>query len=120
MKARNPDLSVSTNLQRTMGHLKGVILVGGPSVGTRFRPLSMDIPKPLFPIAGVPMVHHHVSALAKLKDMKEIIILGFFEQGVLDRFLLEVQIEFSHINIRYSNSEIVIGEINVNKVLICP
>ncbi|KAJ3035165.1 hypothetical protein HDV00_004287 [Rhizophlyctis rosea] len=84
-----------------MPHLKGVILVGGPSVGTRFRPLSMDVPKPLFPIAGVPMVHHHVSALAKIKDMKEIIILGFFEQGVLDRFLLEVQIEFSHINIRY-------------------
>ncbi|KAJ3292961.1 hypothetical protein HK104_004886 [Borealophlyctis nickersoniae] len=84
-----------------MSHLKGVILVGGPSVGTRFRPLSMDIPKPLFPIAGVPMVHHHVSALAKLQGMREILVLGFFEQGVLDRFLTEVQIEFSGINIRY-------------------
>jgi len=28
---------------------KGVILVGGPSKGTRFRPLSLDVPKPLFP-----------------------------------------------------------------------
>ena len=27
---------------------KGVILLAGPSKGTRFRPLSMDIPKPLF------------------------------------------------------------------------
>jgi mannose-1-phosphate guanylyltransferase len=29
-----------------------VILIGGPSKGTRFRPLSMEIPKPFFPIAG--------------------------------------------------------------------
>ena len=29
--------------------IKGVILVGGPSKGTEFRPLSLDIPKPLFP-----------------------------------------------------------------------
>lgn len=28
---------------------KGIILVGGPSKGTRFRPLSFDVPKPLFP-----------------------------------------------------------------------
>ncbi len=36
--------------------VKAVILVGGPSKGTRFRPLSFDIPKPLFPIAGKEMV----------------------------------------------------------------
>ena len=28
---------------------KGVILVGGPSKGTQFRPLSLDVPKPLLP-----------------------------------------------------------------------
>jgi len=33
--------------------MKGIILVGGPSTGTRFRPLSMDLPKPLFPIAVI-------------------------------------------------------------------
>lgn len=69
-------------------------------MGTRFRPLSMDCPKPLFPIAGVPMVHHHVTALAKLHGMKEIIVLGFFEQGVFDRFLLEIQLEFPSLNVR--------------------
>ncbi|KAI8807102.1 nucleotide-diphospho-sugar transferase [Cladochytrium replicatum] len=84
-----------------MSALKGVVLVGGPSVGTRFRPLSMDLPKPLFPIAGSPMVYHHVAALAKLPGMKEILLIGFFDQSIFDRFLTEVQMEFYHISIRY-------------------
>eukprot|EP00842_Homolaphlyctis_polyrhiza_P006008 jgi/Hompol1/6408/HPOL_000951-RA len=76
--------------------LKGVILVGGPSVGTRFRPLSMDCPKPLFPIAGVPMIHHHVSSLAKTPGMREILLVGFFDNNVFDRFITEASIEFPH------------------------
>jgi NDP-sugar pyrophosphorylase family protein len=43
--------------------LKAVIMVGGPSKGTRFRPLSMEgFPKPLFPVGGKPMVYHHIKA----------------------------------------------------------
>ncbi|KAJ3316769.1 hypothetical protein HDU76_001561, partial [Blyttiomyces sp. JEL0837] len=84
-----------------MTSLKGIVLVGGPSVGTRFRPLSMGVPKPLFPIAGSPMIYHHVAALAKLSGMKEILLIGFFENNVFDRFLTEIQMEFSHISIRY-------------------
>ncbi|TPX37006.1 hypothetical protein SmJEL517_g00785 [Synchytrium microbalum] len=80
---------------------KGVILVGGSSVGTRFRPLSMDCPKPLFPVAGVPMIYHHVAALAKLPSIKEILLVGFFDNSVFDRFLTEVQMEFYNISIRY-------------------
>lgn len=80
--------------------LKGVILVGGPSVGTRFRPLSMDVPKPLFPIAGNALIYHHVVALSKVPGMKEILLIGFFETSVFDRFLSEVQIEFPSISIK--------------------
>jgi mannose-1-phosphate guanylyltransferase len=79
---------------------KGVILVGGPSVGTRFRPLSMDIPKPLFPIAGHPIIYHHVAALAKVQGMKEIFLIGFFEQLEFDAFLKEMQVEFPFVKIR--------------------
>lgn len=83
-----------------MSSLKGVILIGGPSVGTRFRPLSMDLPKPLFPIAGSPMIYHHIAALAKVPNMKEILLVGFYEQSILDRFLTEIQMEFYNISIR--------------------
>lgn len=34
--------------------------------GTRFRPLSFEVPKPLFPVAGVPMLQHHIEACAKV------------------------------------------------------
>lgn len=37
---------------------KILILVGGPRTGTRLRPLSLDIPKPLYPIAGKSNLDH--------------------------------------------------------------
>ena len=83
---------------------KGIILVGGPSVGTRFRPLSMDYPKPLFPIAGHPIIYHHVAALAKISGMKEIYLIGFFDNSVFDGFLKEAQAEFPFIHIKYKVS----------------
>ncbi|KAJ3187831.1 Proteasome subunit alpha type-2 [Gaertneriomyces sp. JEL0708] len=61
----------------------------------------MDCPKPLFPIAGQPMIYHHVQALAKLPGMKEILLVGFFENSVFDRFLTQVQMEYPTISIRY-------------------
>ena len=47
-------------------HYKAVILIAGPQKGTRFRPLSLDVPKPLFRVAGIPIVQHHIEALAKV------------------------------------------------------
>lgn len=87
-----------------MGLVKAIILIGGPQKGTRFRPLSFQVPKPLFPIAGYPMIQHHIEACSRLPDCKEIIILGYYqptaelkkfiqfaqkEHGVLIRYLQE-------------------------------
>ncbi|KAJ1917522.1 hypothetical protein H4219_003155 [Mycoemilia scoparia] len=66
---------------------KAVILVGGPSRATRFRPLSMDIPQPLFPVGGKPIIWHQISALSKVEGLKEIILIGFFEDVVFRSFL---------------------------------
>ena len=33
-----------------MGDSKAILIVGGPSRGTRFRPLSLDVPKVLLPL----------------------------------------------------------------------
>lgn len=35
-------------------------------LGTRFRPLSLELPKPLFPIGGFPVVYHHIEACKKV------------------------------------------------------
>ena len=59
-----------------MPFLKAVILIAGPQKGTRFRPLSLDVPKPLFPVAGLPMVQHHIEACLKIQDIREILLLG--------------------------------------------
>lgn len=68
----------STNMN---GDMKAVILIGGPHIGTgkrlnkslgapfigtRFRPLSFEVPKPLFPVAGCPMIEHHIEACLKV------------------------------------------------------
>lgn len=34
--------------------------------GTRFRPLSLELPKPLFPIGGFPVIYHHIEACTKV------------------------------------------------------
>jgi mannose-1-phosphate guanylyltransferase len=41
--------------------LEAVILVGGK--GTRLRPLTIDTPKPMLPLAGVPFLVHQLSRL---------------------------------------------------------
>jgi mannose-1-phosphate guanylyltransferase len=44
-----------------MGDVDAVILVGG--LGTRLRPLTLSAPKPMLPIAGVPLLTHLLSRI---------------------------------------------------------
>ncbi|CAG8438440.1 2073_t:CDS:2 [Rhizophagus irregularis] len=80
---------------------KAIILVGGPSRGTRFRPLSLNIPKPLFPVAGHPIIWHHLEALSKIEGLKEVLLIGFYEDSIFQRFIDDSTREFPKINIRY-------------------
>lgn len=81
--------------------IKAVILIGGPMKGTRFRPLSLELPKPLFPIGGFPVVYHHIEACKKIPDLKEIILIGFYQSSEsLSKFISGAQQEFN-IPIRY-------------------
>ena len=70
--------------------MKAVILIAGPQKGTRFRPLSLDVPKPLFPVAGIPMIQHHIEALAKIDGLTEILILGTYPNSDLANFVKEM------------------------------
>lgn len=60
-----------SSLQMLSGAMKAVILIGGPRVGTRFRPLSLELPQPLFPIAGSPWLQHHIEACTKVRYYKD-------------------------------------------------
>ncbi|EME30517.1 mannose-1-phosphate guanylyltransferase [Galdieria sulphuraria] len=79
---------------------KAVILVGGASKGTRFRPLSLDLPKPLFPLGGKPMIEHHIEACARVPGIMEVILLGFYEESLFTSFLESVSERFG-IPMRY-------------------
>jgi mannose-1-phosphate guanylyltransferase len=42
--------------------VEAIVLVGG--LGTRLRPLTLDTPKPMLPVAGVPFLTHQLARLA--------------------------------------------------------
>jgi len=56
-----------------MGDIKAVIIVGGPSRGTRFRPLSLDVPKVschiLVPEPSVVLMDGNCSPFFRLLDI---------------------------------------------------
>ncbi|KAG5439239.1 hypothetical protein PCANB_001538 [Pneumocystis canis] len=78
-----------------------IILVGGPSSGTRFRPLSLDIPKPLFPIGGKPMIWHHLTALSKVEAVREVLLIGFYDESVFSSFIKDAENVFLNFSIKY-------------------
>ncbi|KAI9726747.1 MAG: Proteasome subunit alpha type-2 [Chrysothrix sp. TS-e1954] len=80
---------------------KAVILVGGPSRGTRFRPLSLDVPKPLFTVAGYPIIEHCLHAVSKVTEIKEVFIVGYYEESVFRDFIKDSARTYPHITIRY-------------------
>lgn len=55
--------------------MKAVILVGG--FGTRLRPLTDTTPKPLLPVAGIPIVERVVRKLASYGVSEAVLALGF-------------------------------------------
>ncbi|XP_076641920.1 GDP-mannose pyrophosphorylase A isoform X1 [Halictus rubicundus] len=88
--------------------LKAVILIGGPSKGTRFRPLSLDIPKPLFPVAGLPVIQHHIEACSKVENLGEILIIGSYLASDLAQFINEMTTTYN-IVIRYLQEFTMLG-----------
>lgn len=77
--------------------------VGGPSRGTRFRPLSLDLPKPLFDVAGHPIIWHCLSSIARVpnKLIQEVYITGYYDESVFRDFIKDSAKEFPSITIRY-------------------
>ena len=56
--------------------INAVIFVGWEPTSTRFRPFSISLPPPLFPIGGYPMIFHHLKALSNLAEVKNVYLMG--------------------------------------------
>ncbi len=56
--------------------MKAIIMAGG--FGTRLRPLTVNIPKPMVPIGNIPMMEHVVNLLKK-NGFDDIVSLLFFQ-----------------------------------------
>jgi mannose-1-phosphate guanylyltransferase/phosphomannomutase len=75
---------------------KAVIMAGG--FGTRLRPLTMTIPKPMVPIVNVPMMEHVVNLLKKYQ-IRDIVTLLYFQPEVITEYFKDGS-EFD-INMKY-------------------
>ncbi|KNC79663.1 mannose-1-phosphate guanyltransferase beta [Sphaeroforma arctica JP610] len=63
--------------------MKALILVGG--FGTRLRPLTLTLPKPMVPFCNEPMVVHQMTALAKV-GVKHIILAVNYRADIMENF----------------------------------
>lgn len=81
--------------------VNAVIIVGGPSNSSDFRPFSLQQPKPLFPVAGRPFLWHHLRALSQLQCVKEVFIVGFYEAPLFADFIDEARQTFA-LRIKYA------------------
>nr|CAD1820791.1 unnamed protein product [Ananas comosus var. bracteatus] len=79
--------------------MKALILVGG--FGTRLRPLTLSVPKPLVDFANKPMILHQIEAL-KSVGVTEVILAISYQPQVMLNFLEEFE---SRLGIRITCSQ---------------
>jgi len=79
--------------------MKALILVGG--YGTRLRPLTLSIPKPLVPFANKPMIVHQIEALKNV-GCNEVVLAVSYKPSVMIEEMKKYEEEYK-IKITYSH-----------------
>ena len=64
--------------------LYGVILAAG--AGTRIRPLSLDVPKPLLPVCNKPVIGHQIDYMKAVGIRKFRIVVGHMGRHIMEAF----------------------------------
>ncbi len=86
-KIRNRSHAIEYLLRKSLGKKKprkALILAGGK--GTRLRPITYEIPKPMVPIQGRPLIEHTINLLRKY-DVRDITLsIGHLGDKVKDYF----------------------------------
>ncbi|EOB14640.1 Mannose-1-phosphate guanyltransferase 2 [Nosema bombycis CQ1] len=86
-------------------NIKALILVGG--YGTRLRPLTYTVPKPLVPFINRPILEHQIEALVKAGCDEIVLALNYYSHLIIkevDRYAKEY-----NINIIYSKEKEPLG-----------
>lgn len=63
--------------------MKAVLLVGG--LGTRLRPITYRIPKPLLPVMGKPLIQHVIDKVPD--EVDEVIVPVSYKKEMIERYL---------------------------------
>ena len=84
---RNRSHAVEVLLSKALGQRtirKAFLLAGGK--GTRLRPITLEMPKPMVPVKGKPLLEHHLNFLKKY-DIRDVIIsIGYLGDKIKEYF----------------------------------
>ncbi len=69
------DFHEAAKLVDDLSNIGSVVLVGG--IGERLRPLTYEMPKPMLPIRGLPILEHQVRLLKKY-GITKIVVCGYY------------------------------------------
>lgn len=97
-------ITVAASLTQNL-NMKALILVGG--YGTRLRPLTFSVPKPLVPFCNLPIVLHQIEALVKA-GVKEVILAVNYQPEVMIQYLKACEAKYG-ITITCSQEDVPMG-----------
>lgn len=84
--------------------MKAFILAAG--LGTRLQPITKDIPKPLIPVMGIPIICYSLMLLKEAKINSVVCNLHYKHQEIIDFFNANNNFGF---DIKFSIEEVILG-----------
>jgi mannose-1-phosphate guanylyltransferase len=65
--------------------------------------------QPLFEVAGHPIINHCLKAVAKVNDVREVILIGYYDETVFRDFIKDASKEFPQFRIQYLREYTALG-----------
>ena len=84
--------------------VKGIVLAGG--FGTRLSEYTEDIPKPMVPVGGMPIIWHIMNTYAKFNHKDFYVALGY-KADIVKEYFLNYRALNSDFTVDLSNGDIV-------------
>jgi NDP-sugar pyrophosphorylase family protein len=87
IKVRNRSHAIEVLLSKTLesGKVKKAIILAGGK-GTRMRPLTYEMPKPMIPLKGKPLIQHIIELCRKYEIRDIILSIGYLGDKIREHF----------------------------------